>query len=113
MRALPWHDDGIVTLVPHVPRCHQTLIDKVLWGTMALFLRLGVSEAHLKRQALDQVVVSVKLASQLLHSVQTTMSVIVDAVFGNDDLVLSQDPEHPANHICELCRKFYTLGWVC
>ncbi|KAI9821448.1 MAG: Methylthioribulose-1-phosphate dehydratase [Phylliscum demangeonii] len=28
------------------------------------------------------------------------------------DLVLSDDPQHPANLICELCRKFYTLGWV-
>ena len=30
----------------------------------------------------------------------------------NDDLVTSTDPSHPANLICELCRKFYTLGWV-
>lgn len=29
-----------------------------------------------------------------------------------DELVVSSDPLHPANHICELCRKFYTLGWV-
>jgi len=29
-----------------------------------------------------------------------------------DQLVLSDDPQHPANLICELCRKFYTLGWV-
>lgn len=29
-----------------------------------------------------------------------------------DALVLSDDPEHPANHICTLCAKFYTLGWV-
>jgi methylthioribulose-1-phosphate dehydratase len=29
-----------------------------------------------------------------------------------DDLVLSDDPQHPANLICELCRNFYTLGWV-
>ncbi|KAF2224942.1 Methylthioribulose-1-phosphate dehydratase [Elsinoe ampelina] len=27
-------------------------------------------------------------------------------------LVTSHDPNHPANLICELCRKFYTLGWV-
>jgi len=27
-------------------------------------------------------------------------------------LVLSHDPHHPANLICELCRKFYTHGWV-
>lgn len=29
-----------------------------------------------------------------------------------DDLVISDDPEHPANMICELCREFYKLGWV-
>lgn len=29
-----------------------------------------------------------------------------------DALVLSADPEHPANHICTLCAKFYSLGWV-
>lgn len=29
-----------------------------------------------------------------------------------DALVQSADPAHPANLICELCRKFYTLGWV-
>jgi hypothetical protein len=27
-------------------------------------------------------------------------------------LVRSDDPEHPANHICTLCAKFYNLGWV-
>jgi hypothetical protein len=30
----------------------------------------------------------------------------------NDDLVESSDPDHPANLIPELCRKFYQLGWV-
>ncbi|KAL9612582.1 MAG: hypothetical protein Q9167_002833 [Letrouitia subvulpina] len=30
----------------------------------------------------------------------------------NDHLVTSTDPEHPANHICTLCRNFYALGWV-
>ncbi|KAF9736392.1 Methylthioribulose-1-phosphate dehydratase [Paraphaeosphaeria minitans] len=29
-----------------------------------------------------------------------------------DALVRSSDPEHPANHICTLCAKFYSLGWV-
>ncbi|KAF8456252.1 class II aldolase/adducin N-terminal [Terfezia claveryi] len=28
------------------------------------------------------------------------------------DLVTSDDPHHPANLICELCRNFYTHGWV-
>ncbi|KAL1794619.1 hypothetical protein ACET3X_006435 [Alternaria dauci] len=27
-------------------------------------------------------------------------------------LVHSDDPSHPANHICTLCAKFYNLGWV-
>ncbi|KAJ4990165.1 methylthioribulose-1-phosphate dehydratase [Stagonosporopsis vannaccii] len=27
-------------------------------------------------------------------------------------LIHSDDPHHPANHICTLCAHFYTLGWV-
>lgn len=30
----------------------------------------------------------------------------------NDQLVISDDAHHPANHICTLCRNFYNLGWV-
>ena len=30
----------------------------------------------------------------------------------NDQLIISDDPHHPANHICTLCRNFYNLGWV-
>ncbi|MCJ1451892.1 Methylthioribulose-1-phosphate dehydratase [Mycoblastus sanguinarius] len=30
----------------------------------------------------------------------------------NDYLVTSNDPDHPANLICTLCRNFYNLGWV-
>ncbi|TPX66926.1 methylthioribulose 1-phosphate dehydratase [Chytriomyces confervae] len=30
----------------------------------------------------------------------------------SDELVVSSDPEHPANLIPELCRLMYTLGWV-
>lgn len=30
----------------------------------------------------------------------------------NDHLITSDDPDHPANLICTLCRSFYTLGWV-
>jgi hypothetical protein len=37
------------------------------------------------------------------------MSATID---NRDDLVISSDPEHPANLICELCRDFYKLGWV-
>jgi len=29
-----------------------------------------------------------------------------------EELIRSDDPEHPANLICELCRNFYQLGWV-
>ncbi|KAL8830514.1 MAG: hypothetical protein Q9191_001387 [Dirinaria sp. TL-2023a] len=35
-----------------------------------------------------------------------------DAVTNNDDLITSNDPTHPANLICTLCRNFYNLGWV-
>jgi hypothetical protein len=30
----------------------------------------------------------------------------------NDHLIRSSDPQHPANLIPELCRKFYNWGWV-
>lgn len=30
----------------------------------------------------------------------------------NDHLVRSDDPNHPANLIPELCKRFYQLGWV-
>ena len=32
--------------------------------------------------------------------------------FVDDNLVLSEDPYHPVNLIPELCRLFYSLGWV-
>ncbi len=35
-----------------------------------------------------------------------------DLAVASDDLVLSTDPDHPANLICRLCRNFYNLGWV-
>lgn len=31
---------------------------------------------------------------------------------GPDSLVISSDPNHPANLICELCRLFYDKDWV-
>lgn len=30
----------------------------------------------------------------------------------NDHLVESDDPQHPANLIPEMCKNFYSLGWV-
>jgi hypothetical protein len=33
-------------------------------------------------------------------------------VENNDHLVQSNDPDHPANLIPQLCAAFYTLGWV-
>ena len=30
----------------------------------------------------------------------------------SDHLITSDDPQHPANLICTLCRNFYNLGWV-
>lgn len=41
-----------------------------------------------------------------------TQDKIVEANGNNDHLVQSDDPEHPANLIPELCRKFYNWGWV-
>lgn len=35
-----------------------------------------------------------------------------DSSRDNDHLVRSSDPDHPANLIPDLCRKFYNLGWV-
>ncbi|CAZ84532.1 unnamed protein product [Tuber melanosporum] len=29
-----------------------------------------------------------------------------------EELVISEDPNHPANLICSLCKNFYSLGWV-
>ena len=37
------------------------------------------------------------------HDIRTT---------GTNDFIKSDDPQHPANLICTLCRKFYNLGWV-
>jgi methylthioribulose-1-phosphate dehydratase len=41
-----------------------------------------------------------------------TAAAMGDSTNSNDQLVRSSDPEHPANLIPELCRKFYSLGWV-
>ncbi|CAH7668046.1 class II aldolase/adducin N-terminal [Phakopsora pachyrhizi] len=40
------------------------------------------------------------------------MSDKIEEVTTSTDLVISDDPLHPANLICELCRNFYKLGWV-
>ena len=40
------------------------------------------------------------------------MAEITESVSPYEQLVHSSDRDHPANLICELCRKFYTLGWV-
>ena len=39
-------------------------------------------------------------------------SVAAKTDFGNDHLVRSDNPDHPANLIPSLCAKFWTLGWV-
>lgn len=44
-----------------------------------------------------------------------TMSAVLQnstATNSSEALVHSDDPLHPANHICTLCRQFYTHGWV-
>lgn len=38
---------------------------------------------------------------------------MADASCSHEYLIDSRDPQHPANLICELCRGFYKLGWVC
>lgn len=42
----------------------------------------------------------------------STEDQVVATTTNNDHLVQSDDPEHPANLIPELCRKFYNWGWV-
>lgn len=37
---------------------------------------------------------------------------MTDSAPDNEHLVVSDDPEHPANLIPTLCAKFWTLGWV-
>lgn len=48
------------------------------------------------------------------HSVDTHAQILMASAQNNESehLIHSSDPQHPANLICELCRKFYTLGWV-
>lgn len=40
------------------------------------------------------------------------MASVNENVALSDELVESDDPYHPANRICTLCKHFYTLGWV-
>ncbi|KAF8591760.1 Methylthioribulose-1-phosphate dehydratase [Ramaria rubella] len=50
-----------------------------------------------------------------MASLPPTISALVDgkkAISNPDDLVKSDDPNHPANLIPELCKNFYALGWV-
>jgi hypothetical protein len=42
----------------------------------------------------------------------TTIYTMSANVQDAEALVHSDDPNHPANHICTLCAKFYNLGWV-
>ncbi|EFX06088.1 class 2 aldolase adducin domain containing protein [Grosmannia clavigera kw1407] len=45
-------------------------------------------------------------------STQIPAAAVSDNVSNNEHLVVSDDPEHPANLIPKLCAKFWTLGWV-
>lgn len=45
------------------------------------------------------------------HETMTTMPLVTNGDSA-DALILSDDPHHPANHICTLCAHFYSLGWV-
>ncbi|ODV84582.1 hypothetical protein CANARDRAFT_176811 [[Candida] arabinofermentans NRRL YB-2248] len=44
------------------------------------------------------------------HESKTTESDLT--IPENDVLITSNDPHHPANLICELCKTFYNNGWV-
>lgn len=49
---------------------------------------------------------------ELEEAILADMSVANATEDNNDHLVQSSDASHPANLIPELCRKFYSLGWV-
>ena len=59
-----------------------------------------------KRKASDLISVS---NDELSAALQTSNGDHGDAP---EELICSEDPLHPANHICTLCRQFYTHGWV-
>lgn len=40
------------------------------------------------------------------------MTAMTTAAATGDQLVLSDNPDHPANLVPSLCAKFWTLGWV-
>lgn len=43
---------------------------------------------------------------------QESQPVAIRKATGSNDLVVSKDPNHPANLICELCKLFYDQNWV-
>lgn len=49
---------------------------------------------------------------RLCNRSDTMASTITTTTSNNDHLVESSDPNHPANMIPELCKKFWHLGWV-
>lgn len=59
-------------------------------------------------QSAEQEPASKKQKADLANVLQNSSGTMSEA----DSLVHSSDPFHPANHICELCRNFYALGWV-
>lgn len=64
-------------------------------------------------QSISVSVIITSTVKFLLISQRPVMEVNTkEAQESNDGLITSNDPEHPANLICTLCRNFYTLGWV-
>ena len=59
-------------------------------------------------QSVEQEPASKKHKVDLANVLQNSSGTMSEA----EALVHSSDPFHPANHICELCRNFYALGWV-
>lgn len=55
----------------------------------------------------------VKNFKDLVHPLTSSLRAMGAITEDVDALVISDDPEHPANHICTLCANFYKLGWVC
>ncbi|RXK41239.1 methylthioribulose-1-phosphate dehydratase [Tremella mesenterica] len=71
-------------------------------------LIVDVSHAPVFADAITQV----KEETEVPVASAPHITAVVDSLEDLEHLVLSDDPEHPANMIPELCREFYKLGWV-
>lgn len=53
-----------------------------------------------------------KTASGDANGGSVNVKVNAKSLDSDDALITSDDPLHPANHICSLCHQFYGHGWV-